>query len=854
MRRLRTGPLSRLATTALAIALGAMFATATLVFTDGVRQSFADSAMGGADRLDAVALPPGDDGVLPRDLVARVRELPQVAEADGAVRGSAVLLGPDGRPLGGAAAMAASVGGPTERLRIAEGRAPAAADEAALSAATARTAGLETGDTVAAVGADGRRREFTVTGLVDFGLDRSAAATGAIAFAPDTAAELTGVDGYAELRVLGADGTDPDEVAAAVRTALGDAARTMTGADYGALLAEDAGVQARSVTVGLSLFAAVALFTAALVIGNTYAVLVAQRRRSTALLRCLGADRGQILRGVLAEALAVGLAASAAGAALGVGVAAAAVELAGRSAGTASFFGTTGAEGMPLVVNPASVALGVGAGVLTTVAAAVRPAVAAMRTAPLAALRESGGDGVSDEAASRPRRGRAFTAASLFALAAAGVYAGLSLEPGPLPMVVVAGAGMAAFAGAVAAAPWLVRAFAAAVRAPIRRLGTAPGLAVEGVLRAPHRTATAMTALAVGAALMSGYAVASASIQSTLTEVMAREMPADYALRPLTAQGDADAGTPASALPASLARGLAEDPAIGKVMRDRRTIVEIGGEPTRVASFLNARMGTDLAMETVAGDLADVAPGQTAVYADDAERLGVGVGDTIAVPADGDGSDRRLTVAAVTASDGGMPGLVVAPEDFTALFPDTPDAALLVVGADGAPADRVRAAVDAASAAHPGLEVVSGAEQREQYGRLFDTIFVVVVGMLAVAVVIAVLGIANTLALSVLERGREFSLMRALGLTRGQLRGLVATEAALVGAAGTAVGAVLGVLFGLAAAGAAMDDMVPAVPAARVAVLLLAGIPAGLLASLAPAARAARAPVTGLAAGAPGAV
>ncbi|MDA2809593.1 ABC transporter permease [Nocardiopsis sp. RSe5-2] len=852
MRRVRTGPLSRLATTALAIALGAMFATATLVFTDGVRQSFADSAMGGADRLDAVAVPAEEDGVLPRDLVARVRELPQVAEADGAVRGSAVLLGPDGRPLGSAAAMAVSVGGPTERLRVEEGRAPAAADEAALSAATARTTGLETGDTVAAVGADGRRRAFTVTGLVDFGLDRSASAAGAIAFDPETAAEVTGVDGYAELRVLGADGTDPEEVAAAVRAELGEAARTMTGAGYGAVLADDAGVQARSVTVGLSLFAAVALFTAALVIGNTYAVLVAQRRRSTALLRCLGADRGQILRGVLAEALAVGLAASAAGAALGVGVAAAAVELAGRSAGTASVFGTSGAEGIPLVVSPLSLALGVGAGVLTTVAAAVRPAVAAMRTAPLAALRQSGADGGSEGGTGRGGRLRALGAASLFALSAAGVWTGLSLEPGPLPMVVVAGAGMAAFAGAMAAAPWLVRVFAAVVRAPLRRLGTAPGLAAEGVLRTPHRTATAMTALAVGAALMSGYAVASASIQSTLTEVMAREMPADYALRPLSSQSGPDAGAPASALPATLARELEDDPAIGRVMRDRRAAADVGGEPTPVVSFFDARLGTDLAMETDEGDLADVAPGRAAVHADDAERLGVGVGDTVRVP--GEGADLRLTVAAVTPSDGGMPGLVVAPEDFAEMFPDTPDASLMVVGADGAPAEEVRAAVDAASAAHPGLEVVSGAEQREQYGRLFDTIFAVVVGMLAVAIVIAVLGIANTLALSVLERGREFSLMRALGLTRGQLRGLVAAEAALVGAAGTAVGAVLGVLFGLAAAGAAMDDMVPAVPVARVAVLLLAGIPAGLLASLAPAARAARAPVAGLAAGAPGAV
>ncbi|WP_017539734.1 FtsX-like permease family protein [Nocardiopsis halophila] len=846
MRRIRTGPVSRLATTALAIALGAMFATATLVFTDGVRAHFADSAMGGAERLDAVAVPAEDGGTLSRDALDRVRELPQVAQADGAVRGSAVLLGPDGRPLGGAPALAVSAGGATERLRVEQGRAPAAGDEAALSAATARTTGVEVGDTVAAAGEDGRRREFTVTGLIDFGLDRTATANGAIAFDPATAAQVTGAPGFAEVRVLGADGAAPQRVAEAVREALGAHARTMTGAAYGELLAEDAGVQARSVTTALVLFAVVALFTAALVIGNTYAVLVAQRRRSTALLRCLGADRGQVLRGVLAEALAVGLAASALGAALGVGVAAAAVELAGRSAGAASFFGTTGAEGLPLVVRPSSLALGAGAGVLTTVAAAVRPAVAAMRTAPLAALRESGGDSGGGTSTRGPRA-RAAVAAALFAASGAGVWAGLALEPGPVPMALVAGSGMAAFLGAMAAAPWLVRLFAAAVRAPMRRMGTAPGLAAEGVLRTPHRTATAMTALAVGAALMSGYAVASASIESTLGHLMAREMPADYAVRPVGGGQDG----PERALPSGLAQSLEDDPAIGRVMRERRAAAETGGEPTPVVSFPGARLGTDLSMDTVSGDFSEVAPGRVAVHREEAERLGVGSGDEIEVS--GKEGVLRVTVAAVMTDDG-MAGLFVAPEDFASLFPDAPDLGVLVVGADGSPADRVREAVDAAVADHPGLEVFSAAEQRDQYGRLFDAIFVVVLGLLAVAVVIAVLGIANTLALSVLERGREFSLMRALGLTRGQLRGLVAAEAALVGVAGTAVGAALGVLFGLAAAGAALDDMVPAVPVARVAVLLLAGIPAGLLASLAPAARAAKAPVGGLAAGAPGAV
>lgn len=275
----------------------------------------------------------------------------------------------------------------------------------------------------------------------------------------------------------------------------------------------------------------------------------------------------------------------------------------------------------------------------------------------------------------------------------------------------------------------------------------------------------------------------------------------------------------------------------------------------RVNAYPGARLGTDLAAETPAGELSDVGPGRASVSADEAGRLGVGVGDTVTLAAPdsgraggadtggtGAGNGRvRLRVAAVTAQEDFPQGLTLAASDFADLFPERDrDDSLLVTGAADAGAQQVRTAVEDAAAAHPGVEVASAAAQRAQFGRLFDGIFLVVAALLSVAVAIAVVGIANTLALSVLERSREFALLRALGLSRAQLHRTLAAEALLVALLGTVAGAGLGAGFGLAVAAATMPDMVPDIPVGRVLVLLAAAVPAGLLAALPPARQAGR--------------
>ncbi|KII00070.1 hypothetical protein LP52_03830 [Streptomonospora alba] len=857
----------RFAATVLAVVLGVAFITATLVFTDSLDARFAAQAEGGADRVDTVVLPAEDAGSVPASALERVRALPEAAAATGTVRGDAVLLDRDGASLGQAPALALSSGGAVTRLPAAEGRLPAAPGEAALATTSAEAAGYGVGDSVSVVDDAGAEHTFTVTGLIDFGLDTAAAQRGAVAFTPSTARRITGAEGFGEIDVRAAEGVAPERLRTAVADALGAGAEVTTGAEFGRMKAEEAGVQSRTISVGLLLFAGVALLVAGTVVTNTFAVLVNRRLAETALLRCLGAARRQVFTGVVAEALVVGAVASALGALAGVGTAVGAVHVGAAVPHAAAVFGP-GAEEPAAVVRPGAVLLGLGAGVAMTVAAALRPAWLATRTAPLAALRDAAAETVHTASARRGAWLRPAGAGAFAAASAAVTAAGLAAKPGAPAMAAVAGGGGLAFAALLSAAPWLVSAAVRAAAVPLRALGVPGRLAAGNARRAPRRTATAVVALAVGAGLITGYTVVSASVENTLAHLMAREMPADYALLPAGSEGAGGAVQGERRLPGGVASEVARRPAVEAVVGVRRGQARLGGgeggeggDAVRLNAYPGARLGVDLDARTPAGDLRDVAPGRASVSEDAAERLGLTVGDTVSLavqqdaPAGSAGGPVRLQVAAVTAKQDFPNGLTLASTDFAALLPDRDrDDSLLVTGAESAEAQQVRTAVEEVAAAYPGVQVSSAAAQRDQFGRMFDGIFLVVAALLGVAVVIAVVGIANTLALSVLERSREFALLRALGLTRGQLRLTLAAEALLVAVLGTAVGAGLGAVFGLAAADAAMADMAPAVPAGRVSLLLTATILAGLLASVAPSRTAARVRVSALTADGGGAV
>ncbi|GAA1439790.1 ABC transporter permease [Nocardiopsis tropica] len=905
---------SRYVTTVMAILLGVMFVSGTMVFADTLNANYEKSVMGSATSVDAIAVPAAEEPEDPAEPsepepltdaeLDGVRALPEVAGADGIVSGQAVLLDRDGRAFGFMPPAAISIGEPS-RFSAAEGELPGGPDELALASSTAEQAGFEVGDTVTVLDPAQEEREFTVTGLVDFGVDPGYSYGGALVFSPDTVGEMTGATGYTEIDVLASEGHTDEQAAEAVAALLGDRADVQTGEAFGLEMAESAGGDTAMMRTALLLFAFIAMFVAGIVIYNTFAILIAQRQREMALLRCVGAKRGQVFRSVLLESVAVGLIASALGVLAGVGIGMAGAAFGGPLLGMGG--------SVPVVITPLAVIVGLAVGTVVTVCSALVPATRATRVPPLAALRTS-----ATAAGLEKGTGWMRVVFGLLAFLVSAALVALTQMSGPTQVgpVIVTAAALIAFVGVVVLGPLLVRGIVRLVGVPLRRVGVPSMLAVDNSTRSPRRAATAMIALTVGATLITGYSVVSASLEATMTRMLDEQFPVDYQVSaqysmdgassgdtaaeeapaedgssgenaqdgapaedtvqppPDGAQegeGPVDGASPEDAaaedggaspeegadtsasdgtgmplVPTEVEHALAESPLLDKVIAQRRGLVEgydaSPADSLPVSTYDGAELGVDITGETVEGEISGFGPGE--VLVSEEYTGGLGVGDTLTLPSPDGEVD--LEIAAVLADAQTLWGAVVSPEDFATLFPDTTDSEMVYVrAAEGADASEVRDAVYAAVDDHPTIQVMSVAEMKNQFSDMMDIAFHTIAAMLGLAIVIAVFGISNTMALSVLERTRESALLRALGLAKGQLRRMLGVEAVLLCLIGAGIGIVLGVVFGWAAGAATLSDMVLTVPAGQIAVFIAVAVLAGLLASVLPARRAAGASITG---------
>ncbi|WP_017574841.1 ABC transporter permease [Nocardiopsis kunsanensis] len=850
---------SRYVTTALAILLGVMFVSGTMVFADTLESDYESSVMGSATSVDAIAVPqepevdpeagPQPPPVLGEEDLNRVQDLPEVAEADGRVEGQAVLLDSDGRAYGMTPPAAMSLG-EVSRFSASEGSLPSGGDELALSTSTARETGFEAGDTVTVLDPDREEREFTVSGLVEFGIDPAYSFGGAMVMDRDTAEEMTGATGYVEIDAIAAEGHTAQETTDAVSAALAGSADVQTGEEFGLDMAEGSGADTQMLRTALLLFAFIAMFVAGIVIYNTFAIIIAQRQREMALLRCVGAKRGQVFGSVLAESSIVGLLSSVLGVLAGVGIG-----MLGARYGNGLVGGTGGPA--ELVITPTAVISGLAVGTVVTVLSALVPALRATRVSPLAALRTSATSGALDKRTGWLRTAVGVAAFTVSALIIALVLSG---EPSTAGPVIVTGAALIAFLGVVVLGPLLVRGIVHLAGLVLRRVGVASKLAVDNSTRNPRRAATAMIALTVGATLITGYSVISSSLETTMNNMLEEQFPVDYQISSQFAMaeptggeqdedsaGESDDGMPqAETVPEEVRSALSSSPSVAQVMSQRTEYVDDENTHLMVNSYLGADLATDMGTDLVSGDLEDMGPGRVTLskgYAD-----GHTAGDTYTLPTE-DG-DRELEVAAVTEDTGQLYGVILDPQDFGQLFPErTEDDMLFVRGTSDADPSELRTAVNDAVEEHPTVQVASMAETKNQFSEMLDIAFYTIAAMLALAILIAVFGISNTMALSVLERTRESALLRALGLSRAQLRRMLGVEAVLLCLIGALIGITLGVVFGWAAGASAMPNMILAVPLAQVGVFVAVAVVAGLLASIMPARRAARTSITGALAG-----
>lgn len=822
----------RFVMTSFAVVLGVSFVVGSLVVTDTVRRSF-DTLMteisAGVDLQVRSGAPfdeqsfTGNREPMPAELLDVVLATEGVEVAEGGVGGTAQPLGTDGEPVTTTGApLIGTSWGETDRLypvTLNLGEKPDEAGEVAFDQGTFEDQGYELGDTVEIL-LPGGRESFTLVGTGTFGESNSLAGAILTLFSPEDAQRVFDSEGVFDEIYIGLEpGADAAEVQAALGEALPDDVEVVTGTQVSEEGADAFGEITDIFGNVLLGFAAVALFVSAFYIYNTFSIILGQRIKELALLRAVGASAAQIRRTVILEALLIGVVSSLIG--IGTGVLTA---MGLRGLLNAGGFGLP-ADAMVLKASTVVTALVVGIGV--TLAASIIPARSAAKVSPIAALR----DGI--DAGTRSRRLRLAIGAALTGVGAVLVLLGLTVTDGTAPTLTALGFGaILVFLGVANLSPLIAGPVARLLGAPIAKLFGEPGvLARANAARNPYRTASTASALVIGLALVTMASVVGTSVKETFASKIDQSVMADYVISESSFAGFSP----------RLSETLAETPELDAVSGIRFGRFQFEGS-TRDLTAVNADGGelVDIDVQS-GGTLADLGTDGIFVHEDPAEDLGLEPGDEVTLAFSATG-EQTFTVVGIHADATFAGNYVISAEAHDANFTDVTDGVVMARAADGVTPEDARAAVEAALVEFPQAEIDDRQEFLDAQEAQIDQILVTVNVLLLLAVVIAVLGIANTLALSVFERTRELGLLRAVGMSRRQTRRMVRWEAAIVSLFGAVLGVVVGVLFGIAASSALPESFLDqiAIPTGTLAGLLVLAVVAGLLAAIAPARRAAK--------------
>ena len=816
----------RLIMTALAVALGTSLMCGSLVFTASLTHSI-DALIGqqsaGADVEVQHAAPPGATAgagsaaarPVPASLLTAIRAVPGVAAAGGAVTGRAVLLARGGAAL--PVSFGVAMSWPAQRPFQAafthrSGRPPAGPGQIMIDRNSARAGRYAVGDRIeAAIG--GQARWFTITGITGYGSAGSIPGGSLAVFSLRTAQRLLGRAGqYDTIEVKAASGVSAGQLRGRVAAVLPAGVSAVTVASAAASEAHQLNSQLSVLTTFFLAFAGVALFVGAFVIWNTFSIMIGQRTRQLALLRALGAGRGQVFRSVLAEAAVTGAAAALVGVAAGIAVAR------GLAALLSAFGLSLPVTG--LVVPPGQVAAAGGIAVATTVAAALAPAWRATRVAPVRALRDAAAAPGGFPAA-RLAAGLAVTAAGA-GLVLTGLLAGL-------PLAVAAAGTALCFAGVTVLGPLLARPLAAAAGLPLLRLpGRAGVLARRNTMGNPKRTSATAAALMIGLAVIIAASVLVSSARTLITGQISAAGKTSYYVQAV----NADIGITPALVPV-----LARQPGVHAVTGVRSTDATVAGaahttvdgvDPARIAAF------TSLGVRS--GSLAALARGQLLVSQAAAAAHHWRTGGEVTIGFGSFGVS-RLRIGGIFTSPGPLADYLLGSAAFAAGTGRQADTVDLVRAGPSA-----RGPLQRALAGYPGAQLLSRSAYAASRSSTLASLLNLITALLALTVVVALLGIVNTLALSIVERTRELGLLRAIGLGRGQLAQLIAAESVIIALIGALLGAILGLGLGAALAFAATraQQATVTIPWGMVAACLLAAGVAGLLAAAAPARRAAR--------------
>ena len=817
----------RLLLASVAVLLGVSFVSGAFVLTDSLGQVF-DNLFTTINKGTAVTVqgtdPLGDSGLdarpepVPQSVLEAVKKVDGVKEVIGDVQAEAQLVLPSGKvftthgpPVLG---IAFHEGSPQESLQIKRGTAPQGLDQIAITTTTASKAHLALGDKVGVLG-KGAKRTVTIAALVGFKDVGTVAGATLLAFDPTSAQTAVGTPGtWSRLSIASAPGVSAKDlrqrVAAVLPAGLKAVTVTQTVADASKALKKGLGF----FNTFLLAFAGISLFVGAFLIFNTFSMLVAQRTKELALMRALGASRSQVTRSVLLEAAVVGVVSSLGGFLMGIAVA----------YGLRSLLGSLGIElpsGATVVATRTFVVCMV-VGVGVTMVAALVPARRAAKVSPVQAMRESG------PAEDRSLVRRTVLGAVLGGLGVAALASGLN--GGGIQLV---GLGAAlSFLGVTTLSPLIARPLVGLLGWPFAQLGVPGRLGRGNAMRSPRRTSATAAALMIGLALVAMVSTLGQSVKQSVVKTVATSLGADYVLH-------TDQFRPFSP---EVATALRDSPQLAAVAAFRQGQAKVGkAGRVGIQSCDPTTLQAVLTLSVLHGDLSRLGEGTLAVSKTEAANLDVAVGDTVPVTWARTGL-HPLRVAAVYSDNQFAGGYLVADATYSANVTDKDLTVVAVKAASTSTPQASRAAMEQALAGFPNVEIEDQAEFVKAQGDQIDTLLNAVTGLLVLSVLIAVLGIINTLALSVVERTRELGLLRSVGLQRRQLRRMIRAESVVIALYGALLGIAIGLAFGWALVTSLHDQGITefAIPVSRLLLVLVVAALGGVVAAALPARRAAR--------------
>jgi putative ABC transport system permease protein len=825
----------RLVITFIAVALGVAFIGGVLVLPDTMNRAFDDLFANVYKDTDAVVrsdqkvdsdFGPEIRGNIDESLVKTVQGAPGVSEAEGNVGGFARVIDRNGDPVGNPGMGAPTLGGNWNQVKalnpfnISDGRAPRTDTQVVIDKKTADDNQFGPGDKIRVQTRDGVNT-FEVSGVARFGTQDSPGGASYVLWTLPAAQRLMGEPGkVSTVAATAAGGVSQEQLADNIRETLPKGANTqvVTGKEIINETQDSIKSNLRFLTVFFLIFAIIAVVVGAFVIYNSFTMVVAQRTREMALLRAVGARRKQVRRAVLVEAIIVGLVGSLVGFAAGLGLATFLAKVVQVPEGA-------------LAIVPTSLVIAIATGVIVTVFSALLPAWRASRVPPLAAMRE-----VAVDTTGRSRL-RLVIGLVLMVLGVALVLIGAF---GASPAQVGIGVALALLA-ILFLAPTLARPVGNALGAPVARLrGVAGQLARDNAARNPRRTASTAAALTIGVGLVSFILVINSSIRASFDKTLEDNFGGDFVV---------DSGTfGAVGMPPSVARKIGELP-------DVKLAAPIRFQP----AFVNGKGTTVTGSDPGIFDMLDIklihgagglARGDVVVSKTEAASKHLKVGDTIKLAFIDDARLRgqpgapapKARVAGISEAGptGGIGNYTVGLADFDAAVPNPTDVQVFVQlkpGVTVAEAEpTIKHTIDEAGLAATA-KVQSVDEYKDQIGGQLNVFLFIIVALLLLALVIAMLGIVNTIVLSVLERTRELGLLRAVGMRRRQVRSAVRWESAIISLFGTVLGLAVGILGGWGIVRALRDEgfQVFQLPILFLVLVSALGVLAGLAAAVIPA-------------------